>query len=521
MKIARLHVLLFIIILLLTPGTQAQTPYMKQISLFKGKESYTVTVVYQDKQGWIWFGTDRGLFRYDGINLNHYTVNDSLASDHITAIGAESSGSFWIGHKDGEITRYENSTFYIFRPEEGLGSVEITDFVSDSNKDVWYSTLGEGIFKYDGRHIGNLNKDDDGLSDDYVYDIEVDGDGKMWMATDYGISMYFKNEFKVISMRDGLPDNIVRVVKSDPAGNILLGSEENGIAIYKPATNTITEITGWEFGAVTGITTSLSNELWISTRRNGIIILNYDTDASEYVYQQLTDEQGLISNRLTTVIKDQENNIWIAGRDGVVQSLPPVFEFLNESNGTPFSRVFSFTIDLKGNYWVCSDNALFKATLDKYGGLNWSTVSEKVGLAETNFISLYTSTDGYVWAGTYGSGVYKFKSDGSLLKNYTTSDGLKDENVINISGNESHIWFSTLGGGVSMYDIKLDKIRTVNDPYLNNSYVYAAIEDNNNKTWIAGSFSAPAYLFNDKFSLVEVDSSMQYAQLYGIAIDAD
>ncbi|MEX0986778.1 MAG: hypothetical protein WD052_04810, partial [Bacteroidales bacterium] len=63
----------------------SQTPFLKKIPLFPGREDYNVNVVFQDPRGWIWFGTDgKGLFRYDGINLEQFTTADSLADDNIT-----------------------------------------------------------------------------------------------------------------------------------------------------------------------------------------------------------------------------------------------------------------------------------------------------------------------------------------------------------------------------------------------------------------------------------------------------
>lgn len=494
-----------------------QTPFLKQIPLFRGREDYTVNVIYQDQKGWIWFGTDKGLFRYDGINHTRYTVADSLASDNITAMMADPAGIMWIGHRNGRISKFDGNNFGIFRPEEGLGQVEITDISVDKESNIWYSTLGEGIFRYDGRHLSNVNSDD-GISDNYVYDIEFDPEGTMWLATDYGITRYTSDSCDVISMSDGLPDNIVRVLKSDSEGRIWLGTEDEGISIYNPEDLSIIQIGGWHFGTVTGLTLSLGNELWISTDRQGIIKINFESNFTDPAYQQITTSQGLISDRLNSILKDSENNIWIGGKTGVIQALPPLFEFLNKSTGTPFEMVYSFTFDMDGNYWLCSESGLYKGIPGESGQLVWKNISLSLHLEDRNFISIYLDSKGYIWTGTYGSGVYRIGSSGSNYEHYDSSLGLSDNNVIFISGNDSLVWFSTLGGGISGFNLKKDKIFNISDENLEQSYIYSAIQDGKGRTWIAGSLKYIAYLEKGVVHFIQ-DSTLNLQQLYGIAVD--
>jgi ligand-binding sensor domain-containing protein len=161
------------IILLISLASYSQIPFLRSHPLFSGKEEYNVQTIYQDISGMIWFGSDKGLFRFDGITLEAFTVSDGIAEDRISAIGCVQDGTIWIGHTGGDITIYDGREFNVFKPEEGLGKVEITDISVDQEGSIWYSTLGEGIFKYNGRHMSNLSIED-GLSDNYVYDIDID-----------------------------------------------------------------------------------------------------------------------------------------------------------------------------------------------------------------------------------------------------------------------------------------------------------------------------------------------------------
>ncbi|MCF8225332.1 MAG: SpoIIE family protein phosphatase [Bacteroidales bacterium] len=513
------HSALFVVLLLLLfPEVISQIPFFRQVSLFRGKEDHTVNTVHQDKDGWIWFGTDNGLFRYDGINYDRYTIGDGLVEDHVTALATDSEGILWIGHKNGKISLHKQQSFSSFNPAEGLGNVEITDIVTDSAGNIWYATLGEGIFKYDGRYLSNVSTDD-GLSDNYVYDIEIDRQGFLWLGTDYGVSKYSDGEISIKSMKDGLPDNIIRAINSDNEGKIWLGSQDRGISVYDPLLDTISVFDDWSFGAITGFARSLKNELWVSTARQGVVKLAFDDEGRTVSLRQITSAEGLISDGLSTVFQDREHNLWLAGRRGVVQVLPPLFEFIDTRSGTPFEMVYSFAIDEQGNYWVCSEAGLYKGVHGRYGLLEWTNVSQHAGLTGINFISVHISSSGDIWTGTYGSGVYRLNASGAVLGHITYQDGLLDNNVINISGNKDHIWFSTLGGGVSCYVTAQERILNFDNQALNQSYIYAAKEDKMGKTWIAGSLSAPAYIEDNRFQFIAERDSV-FPQLYGIAIDS-
>ena len=146
------HLILFITFMLAKLVVNGQTPFLRYHNLFRGKEEYNVNIVYQDSRGWIWFGTDRGLFRFDGVNNIFFTTADSLASNNITSLHFTRDEKLWIGHKNGEITLHDGNSFHPFIPEEGLGKVTVSDIVSDSTGVIWFSTLGEGCFQM-GREI--------------------------------------------------------------------------------------------------------------------------------------------------------------------------------------------------------------------------------------------------------------------------------------------------------------------------------------------------------------------------------
>ena len=514
MKTGKLPILL-IVFLMISGRVFAQVPFLKNYELFKGREDYNVNIVYQDNRGWIWFGTDRGLFRFDGVNNVLFTTADSLANNNITALHLKPDGILWIGHRNGKITLYDGKTFRPFNPEESLGEIAISDILSDSDGVIWFSTLGEGVYRWDGKYLSNLNTDD-GISDNYIYDIELDSKGTLWFASDNGITRFSGSDPEVLSMKDGLSDNIVRVIKAAPDGQLWIGTDEKGISVYNTETGSFLNIGGWEYSAVTGLTINREHEVWIGTESDGIIQLQLGE--LSFNYRAIRIAAGTESAKINSVILDFEENIWIGGKKFVTQVLPPIFEFLNVSSGTPFEISYSIAVDDEKNLWVCSENGLFRGVPGPSGTFKWENISERIDAGKTNFISLLIDNDRQIWAGTYGQGVFRIDPDNLSYRLFSDQNGLRDNNVISISARDSLIWFSTLGGGVTCFDTRTEQFTNYNEPELVSSYIYETATDNSGRTWIAGSTRSPLYLYKD--SLYRINYSGQpIQQFYSVAID--
>ena len=111
--------------------TRAQIPFFQHYRLLKRSESVHVNVIFQDKFGFMWYGTNQGLFRFDGNNLDRYDISDSLPDNHVTAIAEDSLGRIWTGHRNGKLAHIEKGKIVPFSSDEGLSSNEISDILFD------------------------------------------------------------------------------------------------------------------------------------------------------------------------------------------------------------------------------------------------------------------------------------------------------------------------------------------------------------------------------------------------------
>jgi ligand-binding sensor domain-containing protein len=91
--------------------TYAQKPILKNYSIHNGLPSQIVYCVTQDLQGYIWFGTDAGVSRFDGLIFENYTIKDGLSDNEILNIHRDSKGRLWFFALNGKLSYYANGLF--------------------------------------------------------------------------------------------------------------------------------------------------------------------------------------------------------------------------------------------------------------------------------------------------------------------------------------------------------------------------------------------------------------------------
>ncbi len=466
-----------------------QAPRLESLKIFKNKKDVEVLTIYQDLSGYLWLGTSAGLVRYDGVEFESFAEDAALSQSVVTCMVSDTNGDLWFGHKNGIISIFDGKIFSLFEPEEGLGSREVSSLFVDDKGIVWFTTLGEGVYYFTGEHrkrLYNLNVDD-GLLDNYVYTIVQDSLGTYYLGTDKGISIYHycEKEFTgKISMANGLPDNIVKKlwVYND---NLWIGMEDAGICKYNLPKKEFYDFMEWDFGSMNNFSFINESEIWVSTKRKGVVKCQYRNN--KISYSSYKKDNGLADIRTRTIFNDREGNLWIGSKKGLSVRRNTYIEFFNKEAGFSIEHIFSITMDVDHNLWVASQEGLFVVSQNQNGKLLSERLFNEPEFEFATFVSLYADADGNIWTGTYGMGVFKINAKTKEFKRYTTNEGLSNNNIIHITGNEKQIWFSSLGGGVSVMDLANERKFTTYsmEQGLTSNYVYHTYLQENNTAWLA------------------------------------
>ncbi|MEJ0033827.1 MAG: two-component regulator propeller domain-containing protein [Bacteroidota bacterium] len=508
--------LLFLLVFVLQ-GTVlfGQSPYFQQYFLLRKNDAVQVESILKDQKGFMWVGTNKGLFRFDGINIKRFTKADSLAIDHVTALAQDSLGRIWIGHKNGQLSVMEKDVIRKMQFPEGDATQEISDILFGRDGTMWFSTLNDGLY-YFHEHLYRLDEAD-GMPDVFVYDLEESFDGSIWAGTDRGAAVVsldgHKASIKVLDYKTGFPDNIIKKIVKGNDGALWLATEDAGIFSYDIASGKTTPLTKspWSAGGIIDFL-KLDNQFWIAT-----------SSASVAVYDQ-SDDQLNIYNPVpgltpTALFADEEGSVWIGARNGLFRSLGRAVRFIDDLWPSHDVNAAAVTVDHNNNIWFSNDEGLFKRSLDKEGKIKAQRYLDTAPYSKFTVISLFTDCKGFVWAGFYGQGAVRINPDDGQMTRFDKE--LSNGNVLSISGTENKVWLSTLSGA-TLIDLTNGMKVTNYDRSkgLDCDYVYQVFVDSKGRTWFASDREGVAMLDEHGGSFHKILGNLTAKAVYGFAEDS-
>jgi len=175
-----------------------------RLAMEEGLSHTTVWAVLQDKQGFMWFGTEDGLNRYDGAGVTLYTRNasdpNSLPYNAVSSLAEDGAGDVWVGTDGGGVARWVRSkdSFVRYSTANGLGSDIVRALHVDKKGTIWIGTRDAGLDELDPRtgtvtHHRHDPADPASLVNDSVYVIHEDRAGALWVGTNAGLSRLAPN----------------------------------------------------------------------------------------------------------------------------------------------------------------------------------------------------------------------------------------------------------------------------------------------------------------------------------------
>jgi len=518
--------LVLLVMLLPVSGVSGQKPFFRSVKVPDEFQQTSITCLYQDRNSYLWIGTGKGLYKYDGNDFVYYPGVHTREALQVSALYMSPDNVLWIGTRKGDIYRLTGDSIQLFNPEEGNPKVAITGFASDNQGNLWFSTYGEGLYYFNHQHIYNLNTDD-GLTDNYCYTITPDELGRLWAATDGGISICSivkgKHVIRKISTAESLPDNIVLSLTSDNSG-MWAGLQDAGICYIDKKSLTVSvpkASTSWQYGQVNNIVSG-QNWLWLSTERNGIIGIQ---PSSGNIIGNYLNSDNMNISRVSRMYSDKQGNFWIASGSQLFLSLG--YNLLHYAGGMQMKskNIYSILHDSKNKIWYSTDDGLF--TMDLLTG---NTVKINIPLkSHTHFISLFEDSRGNVWSGTFGSGLFCIQQDGKRIKLFHETDGLTNENILSITGRGNQMWLATLGGAFKC-DISGDPFDNGSEVsftnygdqhFPGNNYIYSVFIDSHNRVWFGTDGKGISMLEKGRFVIFDKAQGLKSDIIYSITEDSD
>ncbi|MGY5356012.1 hybrid sensor histidine kinase/response regulator transcription factor [Wenyingzhuangia sp. IMCC45467] len=479
------------------------------LDINNGLANNSVTAIYKDKRGLMWFGTYDGVSRYNAYDFVNYRnqPNDTttLVNNKITSING-TLNNVWIGTKNGIsvynylTNKFERKYFYNKGITETI-TYEVSD-IKEFNSNIYIATRGQGLFcfKDESKHLKKilLSSNDEIISDYDVKGIDFDSSGRLWVVVKnwgLGVVEFGENVLKIVDNRIG-DGNCIEV---DDLFNIWIGADK-GVNTYNISTKRLNYISDELIQyPIRNIWSDVNTkELWIATDGNSVV--KYNLKTREFVRPfdiHNMKEKGISSNAITTIYKDK-HRFWIGtlrgGIDVLEQKTTPfttISKKQNVNNSLPSNFVLSFAEQDKENIWVGTDGGgvgLWNRLNNTF--TNYKYQPNQKNSLPNNFVTGIKSTSNGAWIGTYGGGICFFNTTTKKFKKYNLKNEqtqVLEENVWKLFvTKKGDLWVSTHNGGEGLfkYNQKTDQFDYVNIGVVG---VLCFSQDENNDLWV-GTF---------------------------------
>ncbi|MFI5148974.1 MAG: two-component regulator propeller domain-containing protein [Bacteroidia bacterium] len=380
------HLFLVLFCAFLYPAWSQQYNF-KYFGTKEGLIGSNVNSIFQDKRGYVWFGTQTGISRFDGRSFKNFTVHDGLIADDVTCINEDKQGNIWIGTTGG-VSEFDGKGFKNFTRKDGLGDDHIHSIFIDDQY-IWFATDKGGASKYNGKDFEKITTRN-GLLSNTVYAITKDSRGSYWFSTNDGIARTEGNKINTFPHIAELETKAFYSMLCDSAGNIWFGGiVQNGLVKYDGAT-----------------------------------------------FQKISLPEKLAkTDKIFGLLEDRNHFIWLTtDQEGVLKYDGKIFTPFDESNGLSSNQVYAITADYEGNIWIGTTNG----GADLFNNESFSTYTDKQGLSSNKIAGIHENKSGALLIGTQGLGLNVLHTSKSVLP----LDVLKNTNIISINQDSEGLIFA-------------------------------------------------------------------------------
>ena len=461
--------------------SQAQVRQISHYSIEEGLSQSVVNCVFQDSKGFIWFGTQDGINRYDGYNFVSYIHSpidtNSISNNWIYAIDEDRNGDLWIGTKFG-LQKYEINAGH-FKHFETSSDSEFKLF-----NNVVYGVLSDGDVLWintppvlskinvKNKHIDHYRysyQDVNSISDQ-AFPIIKDSDNNIWVCSPVGLHFFDINRKQFQSFTEQsssfakISDDFVNSVVEDHNHTIWVGTQ-NGLScltkdvsgIYKVTAFTSTKKIG-EF--IRTVFVDTKRNIWIGTEHSGLFKTEFNDakgtlQVKEHYKSGEDKKQSLSHDNILCLLEDKSNILWIGTLLGIdkLDLKPQKFKLYQKSN---------------------SDNS--------------------IDLIDNVMASIYVD-ENFIWVGNWGKGLNIINKKTKEVKHYSTTlpypyNICNDFVHVLFKDNFNNFYIGTRNG-IQIFDSTKNKFVAIQEFYKTTSIpdfkftrIYSIEQDQDNNLWI-------------------------------------
>jgi signal transduction histidine kinase/ligand-binding sensor domain-containing protein/DNA-binding response OmpR family regulator len=499
----------------------------KLLTVADGLPQPWVQAITQTPDGYMWFGTQEGIARFNGAKFKTFDQNNTPGINHNnirTLLYDESDGSLWIGTYGGGLSRYQAGKFRAYTVEDGLPGNFVFTLAQGPAGELWIGTdKGPAVLRNGKitavkandealKHpVSDMIKSPDGsmwfLIGNTIYragragvispiDSKVpepralyaDREGHIWIGTmSQGLYQWSGGKITHYGSQSSYPKTPVRAIYQDKAGSIWIAFYGAGLCRLQPDNSFDCYLAkdGLPESSLVSIYEDREGNLWLGTEANGVIRLR---DTNFVIYDK---RMGLVENYVLGIHQSRDGVVWVGTRPGLNRMKDGKITNIRLANSLPGNTVAVIEEGEQGDLWVGTEQGLKllrNETVIK-------TFTTRDGLASNTIHALLRDHQGNLWIGDRMGGLTRYK-DGKFTR-FTQKDGPVSVRVRNIfEDHEGSIWFSTEEGLTRFRDGKFDNFALERGPGGATGGAVCVYEDTYHVFWI-GTYGSGLVRFQD------------------------
>lgn len=394
----------------------------------------------------------------------------------------------------GQHIKFEN-----FTTNNGLSNNSVGDIESGIDGGLWIATW-DGLNYFDGYNFKIFKNDINNpksISSNYITKIKKDRAGKIWIMTKEGhVNFYVGNE----SFKEFIFKTTPKDLYLSQKGNIIVQTstayyEYKNKSFVETAQNNVRKadlgnlrkmlLDKYPELTINDVLKDRTGNIWFATRENGLFIITNENKI-EHLTADLYNPYSFKNNEIETLHLDDFGNIWLGQKDGGLSMAFAGSEKINwiaphplKEPNLPDETIRAVTKDNKGRIWL----GFYTKGLYYYNERNHVFEKFKTDKESTHedwgrVRSLFTSSDGSIWAGTY-KGILRISNNKSTSYETSNANGAAINRCYSIIEDQNKQLWMGCWGGVAKFNLTTGKFEAFEGQNALSRYHIRNIKKNN------------------------------------------
>lgn len=520
-------------------GAEENDKYLKftNITVKDGLSQGSVYAILKDEDGYMWFGTNDGLNRFNGYEYTVLKSDDrdenTIPTGIIGSIVEDKEGYLWVGTSSG-LGKLDRKTLAVERidadpnDDKKLSNAHVWDLYIDSKDNLWVGTEnGLNLYNYKTKEFKKFftsKTDENTLSDNFITSISEGENDEIWVGTKNGLNILNRNTGKVTRiLQNVLPSNYIIKLYKDSDNNMWIATQDGGVVKFNlkdkkiDKLENVNKVYGSEKFAVNSMYEDSHENIWLGSK-GGLIKYSLETGDVENFTNNPYDSESLVNNSVQSVYRDDEGLMWIGTYSGI-SILDTNQKFIHyksqagQKNTLSNNSIGGIYQDDNGVLWIGTTNDglnRFDTKNNKITHYKFDPKNENTIPSNTIF-QVTGDKKGNIWVATK-EGLCRLNPETGEIKRYDHEEGknsLVNDDVKEVYfDNKEDLWVGTRDG-LCILDPETDKFTDLTNLLVDNNvgetFIRRVFQDSKGNYWIATGWNG---------GLIQLDSNRRFVKNY-------